>query len=277
MDKRETDRFLHRIYDNGDEFEVLYLDGDGTVRRLTKTFRGEQNRDSNDFILEVERAEAAGFNVYVSAMPLAAQKAKAFDRIWVDQDDPAAENPFARSENPWPAPTTLVKTSDAEGGYRWQAIWRLQDTLPQTDARARMKRLAEEIGADGGVHDARRVLRLAGVMNAKRGSQARLMSTEDGLISIDAFGSMHATTDPLAAMLNATIQNPNHVLGEFLEGVEKGERNRKAYMAAKHLKNAAVGYDDAAAFLMLGASRCDPVMDDRELEHALNSAYHREV
>ena len=275
MDFRETDRFLHRIYEHGDEFEVLYLDGDGTVRRLTKTFISEGHQDSDEFMLEVQRAEAAGFNVYVSAMPLAMQKG-AFDRIWIDQDDPAADQPFARGENPWPAPTTMVKTSDGEGGYRWQAIWLLANLITPSEAKAAMVRLAKEIGADVGVHDARRVLRLAGVQNAKRGSQARLMSTADGRIGLDAFGSLAvAEENPLAEMLNATIQNPNHVLGEFIDGVTKGERNRKAYMAAKHLKNAAVGYDDAAAFLKLGASRCDPTMDDRELEHALNSAYHR--
>ena len=274
MDTRETDRFLHRLYEQGDKFEVLYLDNDGDVRRGTRT----HEEGSHAFLDEVGRAETAGYNVYVSAMPLGIQKTNLFDRIWIDQDDVEGPWPFGADpafDGPsWPEPSTLVKTSDGVGGYRWQAIWKLSVALDASEAKSMMKSLAGKIGADLGVHDSRRVLRLAGVMNAKRGSQARLMSTSEGTVSKEAFALPKAAA--LTKYLQADVQNPNHVLGEWLEGVQDGDRNRKAYMAARHLKNAAVAWNDAAAILKLGAQRCEPMFDDSELEHALNSAYHRE-
>lgn len=268
MDTRETERFLNRVYEEGDRFEVLYRDNDGVVARKEMAYD-----PSGPFLDEVQRAENGGFNVYVSAMPLDVQATGQYDRIWVDQDDCDAAWPFGSGEVNWPQPTTLVKTSDGIGGFRWQAIWLLDRDIDTEKARSAMKRLSKLIGADEGVHDSRRVLRLAGVMNAKRGSQARLMETTEGRISISGFDLPNETA--LTKLLTAEIQNPNHVLGEFLEGVSEGDRNRSAYMAARHLKNAAVQYNDAAAFLKLGAGRCDPPMDDRELEHALDSAYHR--
>lgn len=277
MDRREAHRFINRIYEVGDRFEVLYRHDDGRVARKERTLK---NIAADDLLDEFERAEAGGFNVYASAMPLDVQADGAYDRIWVDQDDLEAPWPFGADPKMgdkmnYPEPTTLVKTSEGVGGFRWQAIWLLDDPITAVEAKKAMKRLASNIGADGSVHDARRVLRVAGVMNAKRGNSARLMESNDGRLSLDAFNL--PTETALDAMLNAEVQNPNHVLGEFLAGEAEGDRNRKAYMAARHLKNAAVTYDDAAAFLMLGASRCNPPLEERELEHALNSAYHRGV
>lgn len=273
MDKREAKRYLAKLYGAGDAFEVLYLNAEGRVARKQHTLTGPEIIE--EFIEEVERAEGAGFNVYVSAIPLNKQ-GETYDRIWVDQDDPEGVWPFAANEIVWPKPSTLVKTSDAVGGYRWQAIWLLKEPIEAKEARRAMKHLAKLIGADEGVHDARRVLRLPGVMNVKRASQARLLDSGDA-IEYAAFGipAADTTAGVLDSLLNADVQNPNHVLGEFLDGVSEGERNRKAYMAARHLKNAAVQYMDAAAIMKLGAGRCEPPLDDRELEAALDSAYHR--
>ena len=224
-----------------------------------------------DLLDEMRRAEAAGFNVYASVMPTGVQETGQFDRIWVDQDDPEAVYPFAANDVIWPEPTTLVKTSDAPGGFRWQAIWRLKEPIDAKTAKHAMKHLAKKIGADETVHDARRVLRVPGLMNVKRGSAARLIDTTAEPIDFEAFEIEKPAA--LEALMNVEVQNPNHVLGEFLDGVRQGNRNRKAYMAARHLYKSAVAYDDAAAILKLGASRCEPSLSDRELEHALNSAY----
>ena len=273
MDKREAKRFLSKLYGAGDAFEVLYLNNEGQVARKAHTLTGPEIEE--EFIEEAERAEGAGFNVYVSVIPTNKQ-GDTYDRIWVDQDDPEGCWPFAANEIVWPKPTTLVKTSDAVGGYRWQAIWLLKEPIPAKEAKRAMKYLAKQIGADEGVHDARRVLRLPGVMNVKRASQARLLDSGDS-IEYAAFGIPEADTTAgvLTTLMNADVQNPNHVLGEWLDGVNEGDRNRKAYMAARHLKNAAVQYNDAAAIMKLGAQRCEPPLDDRELEAALDSAYHR--
>jgi hypothetical protein len=136
-----------------------------------------------------------------------------------------------------------------------------------------MKTLAKRIGADDSVHDARRVLRVPGIMNAKRGTAARLIDTSEGVMSLDAFDLPQDS--PVQALLNQPIQNPAHVLGEWLDGATEGDRNRKAYVTARFLKGCGVQYDDAAAILLLGAGRCDPELEEHEVQHALDSAYHR--
>lgn len=271
MDTREVERYLARLYAAGDEFEVLYTQPDGQVARKSHRMNGAETVP--EVLDEMQRAEAAGFNVYTSAMPRNVQASGKYDRIWVDQDDPSAVYPFAANEVKWPEPTTLVKTSDAPGGFRWQAIWVLTEPIDAALAKHAMKALSQEIGADETVHDARRVLRVPGLMNVKRGSAARLLGSNATQIPFSLFQIEEPTA--LAQLLNADVQNPNHVLGEFLDGVQEGDRNRKAYMAARHLYKSAVGFEDAGAILKLGASRCEPPMSDRELEHALASAYHR--
>jgi len=275
MDQRETARYLDRLYDAEDTIEIAYIKKNGPARRVT---RGPDTSMAEDLAQEFERAERAGFNIYAGVLPVRLSEIKAYDRIWVDQDDPNAPWPFAADKTfdgpAWPDPTTLVQTSTANGGFRWQAIWLLDRKLPMSDARAMMKKLAAKIGADGGVHDPRRVLRIPGLMNAKRQEMARLISTSSGRISPDAFD---LPEDKLVdQLLNGEVVNPQHILGEWLAGVEEGDRSRKVYVAARFLKGCEVSWEDAAGILKLGAIRSKPILEDHELEHALNSAYHRE-
>ena len=286
MDTRETERFLNRLYAPGEEFEVAYIhpteeDPRKKVRRVVRMIEpvlGDETGtgDSATVIGEMMRAEAAGFNVYVSALPVSLQNV-AYDAVWVDQDDPTAPYPFAADERweggNWPEPTTLVKTSDAEGGFRWQAIWKLDRQLTVDEGRDFVKRLARRAGADESVHDPRRVLRVPGIMNAKRGSMARLISTAEHEVSPEAFDLPEESV--IEALLNADVSDPKHVLGEWLDGATEGDRNRKAYVAARFLKSCAVDIDDAGAILLLGARRSNPPLPDHELKHAIDSAYHR--
>ena len=281
MDGREVARYLKKLYEEGDTFELAYIrpetdSGGGKVARVKRTYT---ESGSADILEEMERAEAAGFNVYSSALPVSRQDSRAFDRIWLDQDDPTAPWPFGADENfdspAWPKPTTLVKTSDAEGGFRYQAIWLLEEELDQDEARGIMKKLAGMIGADASVHDARRVLRVPGIVNAKRGMQSRLMETNPGRIRLQAFDL--PTESAVEKLLAMDVNNPKAVLGEWLRGVGEGDRSRKAYVAARFLRSCDVDWADAAGILKLGAIRCEPPMEDHELEHSLNSAYHRGV
>jgi hypothetical protein len=283
MDKREAERFLSKLYRPGQSFEVLYTQPEGGVRRVTRVAEPVAVEGSVGFVdytavlAEFERAEAAGYNVYVSAMPLDVQATGKFDRIWVDQDDPEAPYPFGADPNwdgpQWPEPTTLVKTSSEAGGFRWQAIWLFDGAIEAQAARTAMKQLAKKAGADEAVHDARRVLRVPGILNAKRGSAARLVSTSDKVFGLSAFNLPADTA--LSKLFNAEVNDTKAVLGEWLAGVTEGDRNRKAYVAARFLKGCGVSWADAAAILKLGAMRSNPPLDDDELEHTLNSAYHR--
>ncbi|HSG28124.1 MAG TPA: DNA-primase RepB domain-containing protein, partial [Candidatus Krumholzibacterium sp.] len=264
MDTREVARFLSRLYGEGDEFEVAYIrptaDEGGRVARVKRVFA--PGMPLAEIQAEMERGEAAGFNVYVSALPVSRQASRTFDRIWVDQDDPTAPWPFGsdeRFEHPaWPKPTTLVQTSEAEGGFRWQAIWKLHNELDEEAARSTMKRLAAQIGADGSVHDPRRVLRVPGILNAKRGMNARLMETSQGTVPIESFELPKVSA--IDALMNGPVQNPEHVLGEWLAGTSEGDRARKAYVTARFLKSCGVTWGDAAPIMKLGAMRCKPPM-----------------
>jgi hypothetical protein len=210
-------------------------------------------------------------------MPMHVQRNGVYDRIWVDQDDLGAAWPFGADPNfdgtQWPKATTLVKTSEGEGGFRWQAIWRLDEPIDPVKAKIVMKQLAKRIGADETVHDPRRVLRLPGAMNVKRQSAARLIDTFEHPTSLDAF--YLPVEDALAKMMNAEVRDPNHVLGEWLAGITEGDRNRTAYVTARFLKSCGVDYGDAGAILLLGARRAEPELEAHEVEHALDSAYHR--
>ena len=276
MDFEQTSRWLDRLYEDGDTFELVAIKN-GKAHRKTYTYGGLQHTYNGEKTVEVREAirnaEEGGWNVYASAMPLNIQETGTYDRVWVDMDALDGIWPWGTdAEVQWPQPATLVKTSEEGGGFRWQAIWKLAKPLDPEQARSVMKRLANQIGADGGVHDARRILRVPGVVNAKRGTPARLMDTHEGTVSLDAFDL--PTETAVSKLLSAEVQNPNAILGEWLAGVGEGERNKKAYVAARFLRSTGVVHDDALAIVALGASRCDPPLDENETRNAVRSAYH---
>lgn len=269
MDTEQITRYFTRLYGQGATFELVAIKGQSVTR---KDFIWGSTQEAAA-IKAIQKAEEAGYNVYASAMPLEVQEEGLYDRVWVDQDD--VDGPWPWGTDPdlqWPKPTTLVKTSEEAGGFRWQAIWLLDDALPEERARNMMRRMAKQIGADGSVHDPRRILRVPGVTNAKRGVPARLMDTAEGLISPSAFSLPKETT--VTKLLSADINNPNAILGEFLAGVGEGERNHKAYVCARFLRSTGVVHDDALAIVALGASRCSPAMPEHEVRNAVRSAYH---
>jgi hypothetical protein len=274
MDTRQAQRFLGTLHKEGDEFEVAFIQPGGKVARVRRTM----SEDLAPLMDEMERAEAAGFNVYASVLSTADQETRTYSKVWVDMDDLGAPWPFGADDRwegaAWPKANTLVKTStEDDGSFRWQAIWHLKTPLPEDEGSRLVRRLAAQSGGDQSVFDPRRVLRVPGVFNVKRGSMARLIDTEDGAIAPSAFNLPDDTL--VQQLLEATVSNPAHVLGEWLGGTDEGDRSRKAYVAARFLKSCGVGWNDAAAILKLGALRSAPVFDDRELVHCINSAYHR--
>lgn len=275
MDTRQVKRFLARLYEEGDVIDFAFIKPTGQAARRERAYTPEVLPSVLD---EMGRAEAAGFNVYASVLPVAQRNTKTYDRVWVDQDNPSAPWPFAADENwegaAWPQPSTLVKTSDADGGFRWQAIWRLTEALDQDEGRSLIKRLATKAGADGSVHDLRRVLRVPGLLNVKRDSMARLLDTSEGDISVNAFNL--PTESALDKLLSTPVANPAGVLGEWLAGVQEGDRSRKAYVCARFLKSCGVVWKDAGAIMQLGSSRSEPPFESHELQHALDSAFHRQ-
>ena len=283
MEAREVTRYLASLYDPAQALEVAYIKPGGGTSGARRVVRNMPEDPTNhdlytDILDEMERAEAAGYNIYTAVLPETTQANNLYDRVWADQDDPAAPWPFGADDAwkgaAWPMPTTLVRTSEADGGFRWQAIWRLTAPLDQAAGRELVKRLAKHAGADQAVHDPRRVLRVPGLMNAKRGTMARLLETRPSTVTPEAFSL--PTETALEALLNTPVNSPHQVLGEWLAGTSEGDRSRRAYVAARFLKSCGVLIGDAAAILKVGALRSDPIFEDRELEHAVKSAYHRQ-
>lgn len=268
MDAEQVNRYISKLYQPGQTFELVAIK-DNSARRKDFTMGAEED----SLLGAITVFEDKGYNVYTSAMPRDVQDTGQYDRLWVDQDDLDGPYPWGTdAELQWPEPTTLVKTSEEAGGFRWQAIWLLDKPMEDAEARAAMKRLAKQIGADGGVHDPRRILRVPGVINAKRGTPARLMDTHDGTVSVDTFNLPKDTL--VTQLLSAEVNNPNAILGEWLAGAEEGERNKKAYVCARFLRSCGVVHDDALAIVALGGSRSDPALPEHEIRNAVRSAYH---
>lgn len=279
MDVEQVTRFFDRLYLPGQHFELVAVK-DGRARR--ETF--EWPASSEKVVSALEVFEGYGFNLYSSALPTEQQETGEYDRVWVDRDDPKAPWPFGADAawkfNPWPDPTTLVRTSEGEtGGARWQAIWRLTEPVEEKQARHIIRKLAERGVGDASVHDPRRVLRIPGLINAKRGSVARLLATSQIETALEAFDLELASQEAgvtLDKLMNMELTRPHEVLGEWLGGVSEGDRARKAYVTARFLKSCGVVFDDAAMLIATGARRSDPPLSDAEVLHACRSAYYKD-
>lgn len=271
MQEEQTRAWFEALYEDGQHFELVAIK-DGNARR--KTFQWGNDDVPMGVLDACEAFEAHGFDVYASVMPLEVQTSKHYDRIWIDQDDLDGPWPWGTDPNlQWPQPTTLVKTSEEGGSFRWQAVWLLKGMLlTEQEARNVMRRLAKAIGADGKVHDPRRILRVPGILNAKRGVPARYMGGTTEATTVEAFNLPKETA--VQALMEAQVSKPQAILGEWLAGFPEGERNQKAYICARFLRSCEVAHDDALAIVAVGARRCQPPMDDQEVYNAVRSAYH---
>ncbi len=279
MDREQVTRYFERLYEPGQHFELVAVK-DGQARRATF----EWPVGSDAVLTALEQFEILGYNLYASVLPIEVQEIGDYDRIWIDRDNPLGPWPFAADEswehNQWPDPTVLVKTSEGEsGGFRWQAIWRLEKPLAEKDARRVIKAMAKKGEGDPSVHDPRRVLRIPGLMNAKRGSYARLMNSASGTFDLEAFDLQSEAQEAgvtLDSLMNMELVRPHEVLGEWLNGVEAGDRARKAYVCARFLKSCGVTLEDAASIVVTGARRAEPPLSDQEVMHSVRSAYYKD-
>lgn len=270
MRRDQVVAYFDRLYDPGDLFEIVAIK-DGKARRAKFAYQ-----DDNAEVLEALAGfEDLGWNLYASVLPLQKQKAKVYDRVWLDRDDVTVKD----LDTDWPDANLYVKTSQAKEGYRWQRIWRLDTELPEDEARSLIKRIAKAGHGDEAVHDPRRVLRIPGLTNHKRGTPTELIQASisaDYRVSPERFPVVERLTPEtvtVEALMQAKINDPKHVLGEWLRGADEGERARKAYVTARFLKSCAVDYEDALAIVNTGAKRSTPPLSDQEVIHAVESAY----
>lgn len=268
MDAIQVTQWMARLYKPGQTFELVAVK-DGLARRKTFTWATGLGISS-----AIQTFEDKGWNVYASAMPLEQQATGTYDRLWVDQDDPKANLSGTTSE--WPRPNTFVVTSwepEQSLDYRWQGIWKLNTPISAEDAKYYMRIMADQLGADGSVSDARRVLRVPGVINAKRNQLTYSMDafTVDYPSIVADFNL--PTVTPVQKLLTANVRSAQTILGEWLAGFGEGERNQKAYICARFLRSCDVEMDDATAIVAVGARRCNPPMDDQEVVNAVRSAY----
>lgn len=278
MDREQVTRHLGRLYGESEHFELVAVKS-GQAKR--KTFRWPD--DGEEVVQAIKVFEEKDWNIYASVLPLERQEEKRYDRVWIDRDELNAPWPFGADPNwnypAWPDPAVIVRTSQEAGGTRWQAVWMLDEPLSEKEGRELIRRLAERGYGDTSVHDPRRVLRVAGVRNAKRNDVARLLATSNGKTSPEQF-MLPTLSDgngmpTLEALQTGEITSPQMVLGEYLGGVQQGDRARKAYVTARFLKSCGVVFDDAIPILVTGGRRCNPPLSDDEILHAARSAYHK--
>lgn len=264
IDRKQINSFLQVLYTPSDEVELVAVK-DGNARR--KTFAVA------DLPIDgIQKFEDDGWNVYISALPLYQQQnAKRYDRIWIDMDEGLPLDNFDLAQ-----PTTLVQTSKG----RWQAIWLLDesDYLTIENGKAEVRRLALKLGGDPAVNDPRRVLRLPGVQNAKRGEPSILRVAKHRTTSLATFKlpEVAANGVTIEALMGAVVNDPKAVLGEWFAGCDEGDRARKAYVTARFLKNCGVTYEDALILVNTGAQRATPVLSENEVVHATQSAFNRQ-
>ena len=269
MQVDQATSWLDQLYGDGDDFELVAIK-DGKAHRKLYTWGVV---DGGAVVEAMQKSEAGGWNVYASAMPRQQQLSGQYDRVWIDQDDLDAPYPWGTDPDlQWPLPSTLVKTSEEGGSFRWQAIWLLDELMEEDAARGLMRRLSVLIGADTKVSDPRRILRVPGLINAKRGVPARYMSGHAERTSIKSFNLPAESI--VANLMEAQVRSPAAILGEWLDGFGEGERNAKAYICARFLRSCGVSHDDALSIVALGGSRCQPAMDEQEIYNAVRSAYH---
>lgn len=278
-DLEQVRRYFGALYLPGQTFELVAVKN-GQARRRKFGFPN----DLETVLDAIAVFEAAEWNLYASVLPLEVQASEEYDRIWMDRDDPFGPWPFGADPNwdsaAWPEPQVLVRTSEeSPNGQRWQAIWKIEPVSVQ-EGRSLIKRIAKAGGGDPSVHDPRRVLRIPGVRNAKRGSITRLLATHNGITNPEAFMLPDDIESggpvSLEALMNADISAPHHVLGEWLQGSDQGDRARKAFVTARFLKSCKVGFEDALAIVNTGAKRATPPLSDDEVVHAVRSAYNRQ-
>lgn len=269
MQTEQIVKYFDRLYDPGDLYELVAIK-DGTARRAKFAYQ-DDNREALEALAEFENL---GWNLYTSVLPLQKQQAGVYDRVWLDRDDVTAKD----LNGDWPTANVHVGTSQTDEGFRWQRIWRLDEELTEDEGRSLIKRLAKAGHGDSAVHDPRRVLRIPGLTNHKRGTPTVLLDYHefsDYRVSVDMFPVAADPKQELTAegLMNMDVRNPNHVLGEWLTGADEGERARKAYVTARFLKSCGVEYQDALAIVNTGAKRSTPPLRDDEVIHAVESAY----
>ena len=231
----------------------------------------------------LDRLRNQQYNVYVGANPRLRAGGKssdvAFARcLFADFDNTTPEQAAQAAANAGlPEPTLIVAT-----GHGAHLYWRLSEPIRDLDEWSRWQRgIIEAVESDPAIHDAPRIMRLAGTANFKEDpvQECRIVGGSRAAVTLARIGDAIA---PSGAVLRVPVSKPGHdpewrkklgrkTLDFLVNGAGEGERNRRLFAAAcdAHGCGATLG-EALAAFSPIAEASGLP---DHEIEGAIRSAF----
>lgn len=202
--------------------------------------------------------------------------------LWIDIDEPG-ESGYRRAMEALTPMASIIISSG--GGYH--AYWLLNKPLLITDdnramVKQTLKGMALACGSDTKVADLARIMRLPGTINTKPGRGARCEAIDFIPVRYD-YMDFELAYSPLAAppipqptrYIPASAREttiPKWIQTYLETGERQGNRNQRAYSAARGLLDAGFSLSDVET-LIGNRARADG-LDDVEIDTLINSAYH---
>ena len=166
FDTPQATEYLSKLFDPSDRIALMFLKKDADVRHK---FLTAEEAASSSCLKQLQKANAAGWNVYVCMNPLKADRRvkeniAAIRTIYLDVDENgrAAFDKIFQSQLV-PEPSFVLQSSPD----KFYFVWRIEPSLSASEQESLLKAMVQEFGADPAATDAVRVLRLPGLKNHK--------------------------------------------------------------------------------------------------------------
>lgn len=229
--------------------------------------------------IDPEERVAAGGQRYRLTRRGRATDARWLTALWVDVDE-VGDSGYRRCIGALGAPPSLVVSS----GGGWHGYWLLTEPLClDRDDREMVKRtlkgMALAAGSDTRVADLARVMRIPGTVNTKPGRDGKRCEVVDYLPCRyryrefeQAFAPLSAPPTPIRRNLpvSASAGLPHWCESYLRTGARRGERNTKAYAAARAMLDNGVNEADMEQAIRTRALADG--LEEREVESLLRSA-----
>ena len=199
--------------------------------------------------------------------------------LWCDVDDVAPDDGCRRLIAMPLQPSIIVSSGGGVHGY-----WLIESPLAINDnTSVRVRRALHGIanavgeGGDANVRDLARVMRLPGTINTKRGAACKVVDFipmryhfSDLERVFSRFAPREAPVERRAPPLAAPAPMPRWVQVYLETGAREGERNKRAYAAARALLDA--GFSAVDVENLVGARAAADGLDAHEIKTLLRSA-----
>jgi RepB DNA-primase N-terminal domain/Protein of unknown function (DUF3987) len=188
--------YLLRLFEPSDRIALMFLKKGEDVRH--KFLTAEEAANSG-CLEQLQKANAAGWNIYVCMNPLKADRRikeniAAVRTVYIDVDEngkAALDKVFQSSLVPEP---NFVLQSSPDKFY---FVWRVEPGLSASEQESLLKALVQQFGADPAATDATRVLRLPGFANHKYPDKPLVEITHWGPESVYARDQFKVSLKPV--------------------------------------------------------------------------------